>query len=84
MVPLRRMVSAVTSVHSLTACMTSSPRVAGSTEHGSAAFYEFMEAIAGPRVKLQGFQHFRGGLDVTSKSAATKMGYCVFHHSRSR
>jgi len=63
--------SAATSAAPLTAGVAWSPSVAASTEHGSPAFYEFMEAIAGPRVKLQGFQHFRGGLDVTSAPALT-------------
>ena len=34
-------------------------------EHGSAAFHQFLDLI-GQKVKLKGFDGFKGGLDVTS------------------
>ena len=53
-------------------------------QHGSPAFEEFLQ-LMGRKVKLKGFDDFRGGLDVKSKCdytylyCTTEKGLCIHY-----
>jgi hypothetical protein len=56
--------------------------ISGKTEHGSEALYEFLN-ILGDKIVLNGWNKFRGGLDVKSLVFMTKITiliiiYCGF------
>ena len=58
-------------------CMTHSLSLFSRTETGSPSFNQFLHLL-GETVNLQGFEHFKGGLDNKNNATGTQSLYTVF------